>query len=244
MQASGKKIALVTGANKGLGFEISRQLAQKGITIQLGSRDKNRGAEAAAKLKAEGFDVQFIKLDVTDAGSIGIAATKIEERFGKLDILINNAGVNGGWEQPASSFSVSLVKEVFETNYFGGIAVTQAFLPLLKRSQAGRIVNMSSGLGSLTQNSGPNYIYYGMKVLGYNSSKTALNAFTVMLAHELKDTPIKVNSADPDWCKTDLGTNAAPYPVEQGVDTPVWLATLPNDGPTGGYFNARQPIPW
>ncbi|NMF63907.1 short-chain dehydrogenase [Brasilonema octagenarum UFV-E1] len=244
MQSNDKKIALVTGANKGLGFEISRQLAKQGITVLIGARDETKGKEAAEKLQAEGFDVQSIKLDVTDTSTIETVAKTVEEKFAKLDILVNNAGILGGREQLPSSVSVASVKEIFETNFFGVISVTQAFLPLLHKSPAGRIVNVSSGLGSLTQHSDPNHALYDTKLLGYNSSKTALNAFTVTLAYELKDTPIKVNSADPDSCKTDMGTDEATYTAEQGADTPVWLATLPEDGPTGGFFNSRKPIPW
>jgi NAD(P)-dependent dehydrogenase (short-subunit alcohol dehydrogenase family) len=244
MQSNGKKIALVTRANKGLGFEISRQLAKQEITVLIGARDETKGAEAADKLQAEGLDVQSIKLDVTDSTSVATAAKTVEEKFGKLDILVNNAGILGAREQRPSSVPIALVKEVFETNYFGVISVTQAFLPLLHKSPAGRIVNMSSGLGSLTQNSDPHHSLYDTKLLGYNSSKTALNAFTVILAYELKDTPIKVNSADPDWVQTDMGSADAPGTVEEGADTPVWLATLPEDGPTGGFFNSRKPLPW
>lgn len=210
----------------------------------IGARDETKGTQAVEKLQFEGLDVQYIKLDVSDISSIETAAKTVEEKFGKLDILVNNAGLLGGREQPATTVSLSLVREIFETNYFGVIAVTQAFLPLIHKSPAGRIVNMSSGLGSLTQHSDRTSTLYDTKLLGYNSSKTALNAFTVHLAYELKDTSIKVNSADPDSCKTDMGTDAATYTAEQGADTPVWLATLPEDGPTGGYFNARQPIPW
>jgi NAD(P)-dependent dehydrogenase (short-subunit alcohol dehydrogenase family) len=244
MPDNGKKIALVTGANKGLGFEISRQLAKQEITVLIGARDESKGAEAAEKLQAQGLDVQSIQLDVTDISSIATATKTVEEKFGKLDILVNNAGILGSQEQSPSSIPITLVKEIFETNYFGVISVTQAFLPLLHKSPAGRIVNMSSGLGSLTQNSDPDYYLYKIKPLGYNSSKTALNAFTVILAYELKDTTIKVNSADPDWVQTDMGSAEAPGTVEEGADTPVWLATLPENGPTGGFFNSRKPIPW
>lgn len=244
MPDNNKRIALVTGANKGLGFEISRKLAKQEITVLIGARDEAKGAEAAKKLQAEGLDVQSIKLDVTDISSIATAAKTVEEKFGKLDILVNNAGILGDREQRPSSVPIALVKEIFETNYFGVISVSQAFLPLLHKSSAGRIVNMSSGLGSLTQNSDIHHSLYDTKLLGYNSSKTALNAFTVILAYELKGTPIKVNSADPDWVQTDMGTTNAPGTVEEGADTPVWLATLPEDGPTGGFFNSRKPLPW
>lgn len=239
------QIALVTGANKGLGFEISRKLAQRGIQVLMGARDVSRGTEAAKTLVAEGLNVSFVQLNVTDRATIQLAAEEIERQFGKLDILINNAGISGGWgEQLPSQISLETVRNVFEVNFFGQIAVTQAFLPLLKQSASGRIVNMTSGLGSLSQNSDPNYQYYGFNVLGYNASKAALNMLTICLAKELQETKIKVNSADPGWCKTDLGTEAAPNTPGQGAETPVWLATLPDDGSTGSCFNELAPNPW
>ncbi|MUG97273.1 SDR family NAD(P)-dependent oxidoreductase [Scytonema sp. UIC 10036] len=244
MQNHDKKIALVTGANKGLGFEISRQLATTGLTVLIGARDENKGAEAAEKLQAQGFDVQSIKLNVSDISSIATAAKNIEERFGKLDILINNAGVlHDGGVNP-SDLDVKVFKETFETNVFGAFAVLQAMLPLIRKSNAGRIVNISSTLGSLTDTLDPNSHYFQYRGLAYQASKTALNAITVQFAKELADTPIKVNSACPGWLQTDMGSADAPGTVEEGADTPVWLATLPEDGPTGGFFNSRKPVPW
>ncbi|KAF3887273.1 MULTISPECIES: SDR family oxidoreductase [Nostocales] len=244
MQNQDKKIALVTGANKGLGFEISRQLAKTGLTVLIGARDENKGAESAEKLQAEGLDVQSIQINVTDISSVATAAKNIEERFGKLDVLVNNAGVlHDGGVNP-SNLDVKVFKDTFETNVFGAFAVLQAMLPLIRKSHAGRIVNISSTLGSLTDTLDPNSHYFQYRGLAYQSSKTALNAITVQFAKELADTPIKVNSACPGWVQTDMGSANAPGTVEEGADTPVWLATLPEDGPTGGFFNSRKPLPW
>jgi NAD(P)-dependent dehydrogenase (short-subunit alcohol dehydrogenase family) len=242
MSLNQKRVALITGANKGLGFEISRQLARQGIRVVLGVRDATKGQVAANQLLQAGFDVEFYCLDVTDAESIEATRDYLDKTYGKLDILINNAGVCLDSKQQPSKVSLDIIRKTLETNFIGVVAITQALLPLIYRSEAGRIVNMSSGRGSLTQHSDPNCHY--AKTLAYNSSKTALNSFTVMLAAELKDTAIKVNSADPDWCRTDMGTEAAAHSVEEGADTPVWLATLPVDGFTGGFFNSRSPVPW
>ncbi|GAA6621123.1 SDR family oxidoreductase [Scytonema sp. NUACC26] len=244
MQNYDKKIALVTGANKGLGFEISRQLAKAGLTVLVGARDEIKGAEAAEKLQAQGLDVQSIKLNVTDISSIATAAKNIEERFGKLDVLVNNAGIFHDWGINPSDLDLKVFKETFETNVFGAFAVLQAMLPLIRKSNAGRIVNISSTLGSLTDTLDPNSHYFQFRGLAYQASKTALNEITVQFAKELTDTPIKVNSACPGWVQTDMGSADAPGTVEEGADTPVWLATLPEDGPTGSFFNSRKPVPW
>jgi NAD(P)-dependent dehydrogenase (short-subunit alcohol dehydrogenase family) len=242
MSLNQKKIALITGANKGLGFEISRQLARLGIKVVMGVRDAIRGEVAVNQLLSDGLDVEFKCLDVTDAESIEAIRSYIEKTYGKLDILINNAGVCLDSGQKSSEVSLEVIRRTLETNFIGAVAMTQALLPLIHKSEAGRIVNMSSGRGSLTQHSDPNCHY--AKTLAYNSSKTALNSFTVMLAAELKDTAIKVNSADPDWCRTDMGTEAATHSAKEGADTPVWLATLSAEGSTGGFFNSRNPVPW
>ena len=242
MGLSQKKIALVTGANKGLGFEISRQLAQQDIKVVMAIRDNVKGQLAVKQLLQTGLNVEFQYLDVTDIESIKLVYSYLERTYGKLDILVNNAGICLDGEKRPSEISLNLIRQTLETNFIGAVATTQVLLPLIYRSEAGRIVNISSGRGSLTQHSDSKYHY--AKTLAYNSSKTALNAFTVMLAAELKDTGIKVNSADPDWCRTDMGTEMATHSVEEGADTPVWLATLPVDGSTGGFFNSRNPIPW
>lgn len=242
MSSSQKNVALVTGANRGLGFEISHQLAQQGVRVVMGVRDATKGQVAANQLLQAGFDVEFQCLDVTDTKSIEIIRSYLDQRYGKLDILINNAGICLDSGQQPSEVSLDIIRQTLEINFIGAVAITQALLPLIHKSEAGRIVNMSSGRGSLTQHSDPSCHY--AKTLAYNSSKTALNSFTVMLAAELKDTTIKVNSADPDWCRTDMGTEAATHSAEEGADTPVWLATLSADGFTGGFFNSRNPVPW
>lgn len=236
-------IALITGANKGIGLEIARQLGTQGITVLIGARDEKRGSEAAEKLQAENIDAHAVQLDVTNQQSIDAAAKYIESKFGKLDILVNNAGIAID-NAPPSQLDMEILRRTYETNFFGVFAVTKAMLPLLHKSQAGRIVNISSGLGSLTQNSDPNYEYAQIKYLAYNSSKTALNAMTVQFAHELKDTPIKVNSADPGYVATDINNNNGPRTVQQGASTPVRLATLPADGPTGSFFDDNGVVPW
>jgi NAD(P)-dependent dehydrogenase (short-subunit alcohol dehydrogenase family) len=240
------KVALITGANKGIGYEIARQLGQQSITVIVGARDEAKGAKAVEKLRAEGADAYAVKLDVTDAETIAATKTFVEEKFGRLDILVNNAGIIGGsgWDTLPSEVPLNTVRKVFETNFFGVIAVTQAFVPLLKHGAAGRIVNVSSGLGSLTQLSDAGFPFFGINFLDYNSSKTALNAVTVSFAKEFRDTPIKVNSADPGYTATDMNGNAGTNTVAEGADTIVWLATLSEGGPTGGYLSSREPIPW
>ncbi len=239
------KIALITGANKGIGKEIARQLGALGMTVLVGARDSGRGEEAAAELSTGGADAQAIVLDVTDPATINAAAAEIESKYGRLDVLVNNAGIalDGG---PSSAFTLELatLRRTYETNVFGVFSVTQAFVPLLKKSETGRIVNMSSGLGSLTENSNPNGQYAAVKPLAYNSSKAALNMMTVIFAAELKDTPIKVNAADPGYTATDLNGHSGPRTVAQGAAIAVHLATLPADGPTGGYFDENGVVPW
>lgn len=237
------KIALITGANKGIGLEIARQLGTQGITVLLGVRDEKRGHEAAERLQAEHIDAHVVQLDVTNQNTIDTAASYIDSEFGKLDILVNNAGIAID-SVPPSQLDIEDLRRTYDTNVFGVFAVTKAMLPLLRKSDAGRIVNMSSGLGSLTQNSDPNYEYAQIKILAYNSSKTALNAMTIQFAHELKDTPIKVNSADPGYVATDINDHRGTRTVQQGATAAVRLATLPADGPTGGYFDENGIVPW
>ncbi len=243
------KIALITGANKGIGLEVARQLGQQGITVLVGARDLSRGEKAALILKSEGIDARALKLDVTNEDDIANSAEYIGREFGKLDILINNAGidVDGAvdWSsQTVLTISLANLRATYETNLFGSVILTQILLPLIHKSEAGRIVNQSSILGSLTLHSDPNSPIYNAKVFGYDSSKSAMNAFTVHLAHALKDTAIKVNSAHPGWVKTDMGTDAAPMEIPDGAKTAVALATLPVDGPTGGFFHMGEVLPW
>ena len=237
------KIALITGANKGIGLEIARQLGIQGITVLLGVRDENRGREAAEKLQAEHIDARVVQLDVINQNTLNAAASQIDSEFGKLDILVNNAGIAID-DAPPSQLDIEVLRRTYDTNFFGVFAVIKAMLPLLHKSEAGRIVNMSSGLGSLAQNSDPNWEYAQAKYLAYNSSKTALNALTIQFAHELKDTPIKVNAADPGYVATDLNRHSGSRTVQQGASAPVRLATLPADGPTGGFFDENGVVPW
>ena len=241
-----KKVALITGANKGLGLETARQLGARGITVLLGSRALAKGEAAAATLKTEGIDARAVKLDVVNAADIQAVAEKIEKDFGRLDILVNNAGIAldpiGG--NTTSTTSEAKLRETFDTNFFAVAAVTTALLPLIKKSDAGRIVNLSSILGSQTLHATIGSAIYEAKMFAYNSSKTALNSYTIHLAHELKGTKIKVNSAHPGWVKTDMGGAGATMELVEGAQTSVDLATLPEDGATGGYFHLGKPVPW
>lgn len=240
-----KRIILITGANKGIGFETARQLATAGHTVLLAARDATKAADAVAKLTAEGLHATAITLDVTDPASIERAVAEVGERHGRLDSLINNAGIaTEAWGAPASQTSVGQWRAIYETNVFAVVAVTQAFLPLLRASEAGRVVNLSSILGSLALHADPTSWIYNFKTVAYDSSKSALNAYTIHLAHELKDTTIKVNSAHPGWVKTELGGEGANMEIADGARTSVWLATLPDDGPTGGYFHMQDRLPW
>lgn len=240
-----QRIALITGANKGLGFETARQLGRQNIKVLVGARNETRGRAAAEKLRAEGFAAEFVLLDVGNQQTHETAAKYIEENYGKLDILVNNAGiVLESLSGTPSEVSLDVLRKTFDTNFFGAIAVTKTFLPLIKKSAAGRIVNVSSGLGSLAQNADSNWDYKDVKPLAYNSSKTALNAFTIILAHELKNQNIKVNSADPGYTATDLNDNQGTKTVEQGASVITELATLPESGATGGFFNDQGVMPW
>jgi NAD(P)-dependent dehydrogenase (short-subunit alcohol dehydrogenase family) len=239
------KVALITGANRGIGFEISRQLGKNhGVTVILGTRNEQKGQEAAAKLKNEGVDAYAVRLDVANASAAGSLVDQIEDQFGRLDILVNNAGILLDWGMLPSQIDVNDLSRTLETNVVGTYAVTQAVLPLLRRSQSGRIVNLSSALGAFKELADPDPDYTQAMIPAYQISKAALNAVTVLFARELRDTTTKVNAADPGWVQTEMGTEAAPLTVEEGADTPVWLATLGKDGPTGGFFSSRRPLNW
>jgi NAD(P)-dependent dehydrogenase (short-subunit alcohol dehydrogenase family) len=245
--ANDKKVALVTGANRGIGFETARQLGQKGITVVVGARTQAAAEETASKLKAEGIDAFPVKLDTTKAEDRTAAVKTIGEKFGKLDILINNAGVGAQgdmFELTVSETTEEELETVFRTNVFATVAVTRAFLPLLKKSEAGRIVNLSSILGSLTLHADPNSPIASIKTFAYDASKSALNAFTIHLAAELKGTKIKANSAHPGWVKTDMGTDKAPMEIVDGAKTSVDLALIPQDGPNGRFIHMGQELPW
>jgi NAD(P)-dependent dehydrogenase (short-subunit alcohol dehydrogenase family) len=247
------KVALITGANKGIGLETARGLGELGIAVVIGSRDEANGRAAAEKLRGEGFgDVEAVRFDVTRPEDHQDIVRHLEGRYGKLDILVNNAGVmldDGDFGAPdgfntTSTVTPEILRRTFETNFFAIVALTQALLPLIRKARAGRIVNLSSVLGSLTLHSDPKSPIYDKKAFAYDASKTVLNAFTVHLAQELRGTAIKVNSAHPGWVKTDMGGSAAPMEVSEGGKTSVMLATLPDEGPTGGYFHLGQPLPW
>ncbi|MEW6221454.1 MAG: SDR family oxidoreductase [Thermodesulfobacteriota bacterium] len=244
---SAQRTALVTGANKGLGLETSRQLAALGIRVLMGARQAERGAAAAAALRREGLPVEAVPLDVTQPEQIRSLADRLAGTLACLDILVNNAGMISP-EEPffsnsAETVSPAALRATFDVNFFGLVEVTQALLPLIKKSPAGRIVNVSSMLGSLTLHSQPGPAA-GVKPLAYDASKAAVNAFTVHLAAALADTPVKVNSAHPGWVRTDLGGPEAPLDVVQGAKTMVRLATLGPDGPSGRFFHLDDELPW
>lgn len=238
------RTALVTGANRGLGFEISRQLGRMGITIVASARNGADASNTVERLKSEGIDAHSVILDVIAPSAIEALPSLLAAEFGGLDILVNNAGVQVDAEVRPSEITTETLRATFEINVFGAFAVTRALLPLIRKSSFGRIVNMSSSLGSLADMGDPTSPFYEVMSPAYQASKAALNALTVLFAKELKDTGVKVNSACPGWVRTRLGSERAPLSVEEGADTPVWLATLPADGPTGGFFHSRKPMSW
>ena len=248
-----KPVALVSGANQGIGLQIAKDLAAQGFAVLVGSRDLARG-EAAAK--EVGPDAHALQLDVTDQASIATAVERIREEFGRLDALVNNAAISNTKMPPdmsveeyskstrPSNVSLDELRAVFETNVFGVVAVTQAMLPLLREAPAARIVNVSSGAGSLTRNSNPAFPYRSIFGPVYPASKTALNAMTLAMAIELETTGIKVNAACPGFTKTNLNNYAGTQTVEEGAREPVRLALIGPDGPTGTFSNAAGPLPW
>jgi NAD(P)-dependent dehydrogenase (short-subunit alcohol dehydrogenase family) len=240
------KIALITGANKGIGFETARQLAlDYKFTVLIGSRDAARGQEAAEKIIAAGGKAIAIELNVTSTGSIARAAEQVERRFGKLDVLVNNAAVMfHDQERQATGMDAKALRATFDANFFGVIAVTDAMIGLIKKSDSGRIVNLTSVLGSLAEHADPNSTIYNHKLLAYDTSKAALNMYTNHLAFELRQTKIKVNAAHPGWVKTDMGGAGAELELGEGAKTSVWLATLPDSGPTGGYYHMMTHMRW
>lgn len=230
-----QKIAVVTGANRGIGLEICRQLAQKRITVVLTARDESKGKEAAGKLKKQGLDVVFHQLDVTDEKSIRQLAQFVAKEFGRLDILVNNAGIMIDYEAKGLTADVEKIKQTMDTNVYGALKVCQELIPIMQKNDSGRVINLSSGLGQLND--------MGGGAPGYRLSKVGINAVTRILASELNGTGIQVNSMCPGWVRTDMGGANASRPVEQGADTAVWLATAPKV-PTGKLFRDRKEIPW
>ncbi|CCH31809.1 SDR family oxidoreductase [Actinosynnema sp. NPDC047251] len=248
MTAHQPKTALVTGANRGIGREIARQLAGHGIHVLLSGRDRDAVTGAARALRGEGLDVEPLVLDVTSSESISAAAAEVELRHGSLDILVNNAGVRvEQYGKKPSEQSLREWRETFDTNLFGVVEVTIAFLPLIRRSPAGRIVNVASMLASLTRHSDVGSYTYSdtFKALpAYSASKSGVNSWTVHLAYELRDTPIKVNSVHPGYTKTDMNDGAGDLDVQTGARTGVGMALLDDDGPTGSYVHMGEVVPW
>lgn len=252
-QTTHQKVALVTGANKGIGRGAAEQLAALGMTVLIGARDPQRGEAATTALRAAGGDVHAVTLDVTDPTTIQTAATQIEERFGHLDVLINNAGITGSgqvspqdaYDQIPSTVDLAMVRSVFETNVFGVIAVINAMLPLLRRSPAPRIVNVSSHASSLTLTSDPDGPFAALlPSAAYSPSKSALTALTVQYANELRKEGILVNAVAPGFVDTDSNDHTGFLTVAQGAAVLVRLATLGPDGPTAAFFSEEGPVPW
>ncbi|MBD0400089.1 SDR family oxidoreductase [Flammeovirga sp. EKP202] len=243
-----KRIALVTGANKGLGFETARQLGAKGIKVLMASRNQERGQAAVGQLTAEGLDVELVQLEATKDAQIEALQQKIEAEYGKLDILVNNAGIIHQDEplgvNTSENIVASTLQETFDVNFFSVVKLTQALLPLIKKSDAGRIVNLSSILGSNTEQSDVESPYYTVKPFAYDASKTALNSFTVHLAASLEGTNVKVNSAHPGWVKTDLGTENAPMEIVDGAKTSVSLSLSEETDFNGQFIHMGEAVAW
>ncbi len=240
-----QKIALVTGATRGIGHETVKQLAQAGVHVLLAGRDRARAVDAALKLQLEGLPVEAIQLDVTDAASIAEAAQQVREKHGRLDILVNNAGIMlEDPRRPPSSVPLEVWRQTFDTNLFGLIAVTQAFLPLLRLSSAGRIVNVSSILGSLALHADPQSWIYDFKIPAYNVSKSAVNAWTLHLAHELRGSPVKVNTIHPGYVQTEMNGGEGQIGVFEGAKSSVAMALIGEDGPNGSYTHLGEVLPW
>jgi NAD(P)-dependent dehydrogenase (short-subunit alcohol dehydrogenase family) len=244
------KIAFITGGNRGIGFQTALELSAAGVKVVIGSRDMEQGEEAAAQLRSQGADAAALRFDVNQTADHQAAYDYFDANFGRLDILVNNAAIatgsfpGSGPAITASQVPQDVLHSIFETNFFSVVALTNTLLPLIRKSPAGRIVNLSSILGSLTLHSDPASPIYEAKSLAYDASKTALNAYTVHLAWELRHTPIKVNSAHPGWVKTEMGGPGAPMELSDGAKTSAALALLPADGPTGGYFHMGEALPW
>lgn len=232
-----KTIALITGANKGIGWETARQLGELGHTVWLGCRDEGRGTKAVEALRARGIRAYLVQLDITDEASIQRAVTRVETESNQLDILVNNAGIGSGLQAPPSQEQPSDLRPMFGVNFFGTVRVTQTFLPLLRKVKGARIVMVSSGLGSISLTGSMQSPVWGLHAMGYSASKTALNMFTVKLAKELLNEGIKVNAGCPGSVATDMGGPMAPRSVGEGAQIAVRLATLDRMGPTGGFFH-------
>lgn len=244
MGVSAGASALITGANKGIGFEIARQLGQAGLQIIIGARNRERGAEAAHKLADEGIAARYLHIDLTDPASADQAAADIRSREGALKILVNNAGISDPRDGSPEHAELGAVRRVVETNFLGTLSVTQAMLPLLRKGSPARIINLSSGLGSMALNSDPDWEYARYKLIGYSASKAAVNMLTVQLAAALKDAGIRVNAADPGFTATNLNGYQGHQTIPQGAAEAVRLALSEEDGVTGGYFATYGRLPW
>ncbi|MGD9055735.1 MAG: SDR family oxidoreductase [Desulfobacterales bacterium] len=238
------RVALVTGANRGIGYAIAKGLAEGGMTTVLAVRNPGKGAAACSGLQSLGLDAYFELLDVTDEKSIRTAVTHIQDRFERLDILVNNAGILIDSDANVLDVSQDTVLRTLQTNVLGPLMLCQRCVPLMKAGGYGRIVNMASTLGSLTEMTDPQSGLAEFGSPAYRLSKAALNAVTTLVAKDVRDVNILVNSVCPGWVRTDMGGEQAPLTAEQGADTPLWLATLPDDGPSGGFFSERKQIPW
>jgi NAD(P)-dependent dehydrogenase (short-subunit alcohol dehydrogenase family) len=236
--------ALITGANKGIGFEVVRQLAASGYTVLLGARNKALGEEAEAALKREGGDVRYLSIDLDDPATIAAAAKYIDAEFGHLDVLVNNAGIAVPGDGLPSNVSLDAIERTFRVNFLGTVAVTQAMLPLLRKASSASIVNVSSGLGSLTKSGDPAWTHVAAKFLGYAASKAALNMLTVQLAWELRDTAIKVNSVEPGYTATDLNQHRGTQSIPEGAAEIIRVALLAGDGPSGTFSGTKGLVPW
>ena len=243
------KIAFITGGNRGLGFQTALDLKDIAKVV-IGSRDLALGEAAVEKLRDAGAEAEVIECDIVNPAHHRAVYDLLAARYDRLDILINNAGMApgafpaSGPGHSAAQVPMDVLRRVFETNFFGAVALTTMLLPLIRKSPAGRIVNMSSHLGSLTLEADPSSYLYHAKSFAYGVSKTALNAFTIHLAYDLRDTNINVNSAHPGWVKTAMGGPHATMELSEGAKTAVMLATLPENGPSGGFFHMGKPLPW
>jgi NAD(P)-dependent dehydrogenase (short-subunit alcohol dehydrogenase family) len=245
MADAAKRVALITGANKGIGFEVARQVGKAGCTVLVGARNIELGKQAALRLKVEGNDSHFIAIDVVKLDTIHRAAKQIESEFGRLDILVNNAGIAAlGRDGAPSTADIEAVRSTIETNFIGALAVTQAMLPLLRKSKSASIVNVSSELGSITGHTTPEWKFAHVRAIGYSASKAAMNMMTAQLALELAGTAIKVNSVNPGYTATDLNKHSGPQTVQEGAAETIRLALAGPDGPTGGFYETGGTLPW
>lgn len=244
MTSKAGTVALVTGANRGIGFEIASRLSQRGMTVILGVRSAEKGEAACQHLAESGGESRWVRIDVTDSATMRSAVTQIRDRYGRLDVLVNNAGIQIDGRANILELGFSVMDTTMGTNAFGPLLLSQACIPLMRAHGYGRIVNISSTLGSFSDMTDTDTHSQGGDTPAYRLSKTLLNGITVLLAKELAGTNILVNAVCPGWTRTDLGGNQAPQSPAEAAETPVWLATLPDGGPSGRFFKDKKPIPW